>query len=230
MIDQKIQESNNDVEKKLGIVSLHRANMYQILSKAVQYPTIELAESLLNGKLQSEIAESIEWVNGRDGMYNNSLEQLKSVEVHRTEYHPEDLLKEMEEEYTRLFLQPEYAVVSPYERNYNDKAQELLLASIEKAYDGVKSDFLPDYHCSADHIAAELSFLSYLTQQEGESWLERNMFQAKKWKIKERTFIVHHLRQWGVSFFVKLERSSELEAYKAIASVGKVFMTLEHGN
>ena len=220
----------DEIENKLGMVSLYRANMYQIMSKAVQYPTLELAESFLNGHFFLEVAESIEWVNGRAGMYNDSLEKLKEVSENQTDYSPRDMLKKMEMEYARLFFQHGQGAVSPYERDYNNEGKESIIASIEKTYNEVESAFFLDHHKSPDHIASELSYLSFLGQQEGESWLKGNMEEAKKWKIQERFFIVHHIRKWGISFFVKMEKSSELEAYKAVASVGKVFMTLEHGN
>lgn len=229
-MNQVILDPQRDIEAKLGNVSLCRANLYQLFSKAVQYPVIELAESLLNGTFYSSIEQSINWVNAKDGMYNSGLEKLNKIRENKDGYSPDELLKKMEKEYNRLFLAPEKAIVSLYERDYTDKSTTLNLASIEKAYSGIESDVLTDHHKLPDHIATELSYIAYLGQQEGEAWLQSDMLEAKKWKVKERTFLVHHLRKWGISFFVDVERSTELDAYKAIASVGKVFMTLEHGN
>lgn len=229
-MNQAIHDPLQDIEMKLGNVSLYRSNLYGVLSKAVQYPVLELAESLINGTFYSSVEESIHWVNAKDGMYDSALEKLKKVSENEVGYTPVELLKKMEEEYQRLFLPKEQAVVSLFERDYIDKSKTLNLASIEKAYHGVQSDVLVDHHQFPDHIATELSFLSYLGQQEGESWLQGEMETAKNWKVRERTFIVHHLRKWGISFFVNMERSTELDAYEGIASVGKVFMTLEHGN
>lgn len=229
-MNRAILEPQHDIETKLGNVSLHRSNLYQLLSKSVQYPVIELAESLLEGTFYSNIEESIHWVNAKDRMYDSALEKLKKVSENKAGYSPEELLKGMEEEYQRLFMTKEQALVSLFERDYIDKSKTLNIVSIEKAYHGVQSDVLVDYHQFPDHIATELSYLSFLGQQEGESWFQGEMEAAKNWKVKERTFIVHHLRKWGISFFVNMERTTKLEAYEGIASVGKVFMTLEHGN
>ena len=229
-MNQVLQHAENDIAQKLGMASSHRANMYQLMAKAVQYPTIELAESLLNGKLLAEVSEVVEWVNKRDGMYREALEKLEAVAKNQAGEDAQGLLQKMEVEYTRLFLQPGQAVVSPYERDYSEKEKETILASIEKAYNQINPAIFSNHPASPDHITSELKYLSYLGQQEGEAWLANNMEDAKKWKITERTFIVHHLRQWGISFFVNMERAAKLEAYNAIASAGKVFMTLEHGN
>jgi len=225
-----MQDSQQEIESILGNVSFNRATLYQLVSMAIQFPTYELAENLLNGTFYSEIEKSIQWVNARDGMYNTSLEKLKRVAENEIGLHPEELLKKMEEEYTRLFLIPDQVVVSPFESDNSDATKDSIIDSLEKVYREVGAIAFSDYLLPIDHITAELDFLSYLCQQEAVSWKMGEMLEAKKWKVKQRTFIVHHLRKWGISFFVKVERSTELEAYRAIASVGKIFMTLEHGN
>lgn len=229
-MNQVIENPQFEIENKLGNVSLHRAMLYQWMSKAMLFPTFELAESLLNGDFYRDVEKSIQWVNTSGGMYNASLEKLKMVASNKDCLSPDELLKKMEEEYIRLFLVSEQMVVSPLERDYSDKANEFIIASIKKVYDEVGEIVFSNHHESPDHIAAQLDFLSYLGRQEGTSWINGEMLKAKKWKIKERTFIVHHLRKWGILFFVNMEKSTELEAYQALASVGKVFMTLEHGN
>jgi TorA maturation chaperone TorD len=229
-MNQVIQGSERKLENILGNVSFDRGNLYHLLATAVRSPALELAESLLNGKFYSEIEKSVLWVNARENIYNSSLEKLKKVAENEARYHPEELLIRMEEEYKRLFIAPGQAVISPFETYYRKTAEDLVIESVKKSYNTVKTYNWTDYQEFPDHISSELGFLSYLAEQEGTSWKNGEEKEAKTWRIKERTFIVHHLRKWGISFFESFEKQAELEAYQAMASVGKIFMILEHGN
>lgn len=229
-MNQVIEESEQFLENKLGGVCLDRANVYQLLAKAVQPPTLELAESLINRNFYSEVEKSVQWVNEREGMYNRSLEKLKKASENEKVENPAELLKEMEEEYEKLFPFAAQNGISPYESDYGDKTRDSVVASVLKAYKGEDTIILSKAMDAPDHISTELEFLSHLSRLEGEAWQKGQMLEAKKWRIKERTFIVHHLRSWGASFFDKFEQSAELEVYKAIASIGSIFLTIEYGN
>lgn len=229
-MNQVIEESEKVLENKLGGVCLDRANVYHLLAKAVQPPSLELAESLLNGSFYSEIEKSVQWINEREGMYHQSLEKLKKVSKNEKAYQPAEQLKKMDEEYMRLLSSAVQDGISPYESDYGDKDRDSVVASVLKAYNGEETIILSKAIDAPDHISTELEFLSHLSWLEGEAWQKGQMHEAKKWRIKERTFIVHHLRNWGESFFDKFERSAEIEAYKAIASIGSIFMTIEYGN
>lgn len=228
-MNQVIQDSGRELENVLGKVSLDRGSLYDLIATAVLFPTLNLAESLLNGCFYSEVKKSVQWVNARENMYNSSLEKLKRVAENEAMYQPEELLIMMEEEYRRLFLDPCNVVISPYESYYVKVEKELVIESVNKAYNSEKKYILTNHKEAPDHIYSELEFLSYLAEQEGESWKNGEVIKAKQWKIKERTFIVHHLRRFGTRFFESFEKQAELEAYQAIASVGSIFMILEHG-
>ncbi|MFB6468123.1 molecular chaperone [Cytobacillus sp. Hz8] len=229
-MNQLIQDPDQELENKLGNVSLDRADLYQLLIRAVQFPTLMLAESLWNGSYYSKVEKSVQWVNDREGIYQASLEKLKKVAENKTGNDPVKLLKKMKEDYTHLFLTPNQTVVSPFETDYGQIAQDLVVESLNKVYNKENCYILPDSNESIDHICTEFSFLSHLCLQEGISWKNGEVVAAKKWKMKQRAFTVHHLRKWGISFFENVGIHAELEAYQAIASVGKMFMILEHGN
>jgi TorA maturation chaperone TorD len=225
-----IEETNRALEHKLGSVCLDRAYVYHLLAKAVQPPTLEFAESLLDGTFYSKVENSVQWVNEREGMYNQSLENLKKVSENKEGYVTEELFRKMKEEYEKLFLSADPNGISPFESDYGNKTKDSVAAAVLKAYNGERTDRMSETENAPDHISTELEFLSYLSRLEGEAWQQGQMLEAKEWRIKERTFMVHHLKKWGVSFFVKFERATRLEAYNSIAAIGSIFMTIENGN
>lgn len=229
-MNQVSDKSEKALEKRLGDVCIDRAYVYHLLAVAVQPPTSELAENLSKGTFYSEIEKSVRWINEREGMYHSSLERLKKVSGNEGTSNPEELFKQMEEEYKRLFTASSQNYISPHEADFVNKPRDSVVASLLKAYkEEEETVLLPKATDAPDHIAVELEYLSHLSRLEGEAWHDDQMLEAKKWRIKERTFLVHHLRNWGPSFFEKMERTAELDAYKAIASIGRIFMILEYG-
>jgi TorA maturation chaperone TorD len=229
-MNQVIQNPERELEIKLGNVSLDRSNLYQLLGIAVQFPTLELADSFLNGRLYSEVEKLVLWVNAKENIYTSSLEKLKKVAENEARYSSEELLIRMEEEYKRLFLVSGLPRISPFETYYVEAAKDSVIESVNKVYYAEKTFIMTNHQEAPDHISSEFGFLSHLAGKEGNSWKNGDVIEAKKSRIKQRTFIVHHLRKFGISFFESFERQAELEAYQAMASVGRIFMILEHGN
>lgn len=216
------QDSNVelDLNTKLGQVALNRAGMYQSLAVASRYPTIELAEILINGTFYSKIKEYVQWVNRDNGMFDSQLFQLREIAQNKPDYGLEEMLMKMEQEYGRLCSITKYDRIQGLQ---NSKPLDIDNSYLQEAFVTSESEKM------LNHISKELDYFHFLCKKEGEAWQSGKMPKAKQWRRKQRDFMVNHLGNRGESFFAGVRKVTLLEAYQVLASLGQAFMRLERG-
>lgn len=228
-MEQQSQNAQTELEINLANVAFSRASLYELLTKVVEVPTLELAEGLLNGDIQSKAEANVQWVNSRSGIFNDSLAMLKKFAEDHRELSATKLLEHLEEEYTRMFSVNNDLLIFLRETEY------VLTEQKGEMEDSIAKAFAKDEYDSFDeklpynHLFNEFGYLEYLCNKEGEAWQEGRIPKAKLWRRREREFTLAHLEKWGEEFFVRLEETTEHGAYKAFASLGKIFMSLENG-
>lgn len=232
MLAQINEEAVNELYLSLGAVARDRANMYQLLIDAVHYPTYELAEELINGNFYRKANDHVNWVNAGSGIFKNPLKKLQEVVESIKDLQPDELLIKMETEYTRLFLEGEQVVVPLYEVDYSGCAinETSVKQELDKIYqqEGIYNNY--EAYKKADFIGTELEYVCFLCSNEAEAWKVAKMGVAKKWKRKQREFLVSHVGTWGGVFFTQVVNSTESHIYTAIGMLGSSFMKLERGN
>ena len=221
-----------DIGMNLGEMAMNRSSMYQLLSRVIQFPTFSLSNELLNGEFYSKIENSVQWINVSSGVFNEALIQLIVLAENKKNVSPKEMLEKMKEEYTHLFLNEETSSVSLYETMYlknTDEQKSFNVDSLDNVYSVEEDFFRTDPVKYSDHLVNELCFLGYLCNQEGEAWKCGKITDAHQWRNKQWEFTMNHLGKWGEDFFANLEKSTNLEVYKTIASLGRTFLKLERG-
>lgn len=228
-MDKQTENAETELQKSLGNVACNRACLYALLSKAIQAPTLELSEGLLNGDIHSKSAAYVQWVNDKSGIFNDSLFMLKIFAVDNKKISAPSLFESLEEEHVRLFSSENGPKVFLQEAQYVLTDQKVdTEAAIKNVFE--RDEFSSFYqNLPYDHIVNEFAYLEYLCRKEGEAWQEGRIPKAKLWRRKEREFTVAYIEKWGEEFFERLEKNSEHHVYKAFASLGKIFMRLENG-
>jgi TorA maturation chaperone TorD len=221
-IMQTLQDNHKELYMNLGDVALDRFFMYQLLEEVVQFPTLELSEVLLNGTLYTNVDHAVGWVNKSSGIFDNELKQFE--ELSQKKANTIEFFHNLEEQYRKFFLPSGEFIVSPFERTYSEDGATGLIDIYKEETEFVLIDSVVP-----DHLINELHFLAFLCKKEGEAWHEGKMPKAKQWRRKERDFTVNHLGKWGLKFFMDFEKTADFPAYKAFASLGKIFMKLEQG-
>ena len=70
-----------------------------------------------------------------------------------------------------------------------------------------------------DHLGHELAFLSYLTQEEANSWENQQPTLAHTWQQYQHRFLSDHLLNWLVPFVVALQRAAPNSFYDVLAQL-----------
>jgi TorA maturation chaperone TorD len=140
-----------------------------------------------------------------------------------------ELLAELGQEYTRLFLGPGKHV-SPHESVHVPGGGSLwgeATSAVKKFIEQVGVDYRPDYTGIPDHISVELEFMQRLTDAEARAWAEGDEARAADCLSIERRFIEKHLFRWSTCFCENVIREARLPFYAQLAAMTSAFIASE---
>jgi TorA maturation chaperone TorD len=124
-------------------------------------------------------------------------------------------LRELQKEYTRLFVNACPRVVAPpYSSVYLGGQRRVWGSSMAK-----------DFHDIPDHIAAELEFASYLIVQQCKR-ADNGTDDGKLADIENR-FLANHLLRWAPAFLSLVIECSRTTFYQVVASLARQFVEWE---
>jgi TorA maturation chaperone TorD len=128
--------------------------------------------------------------------------------------------RELEREYTRLFVGPRPPVL-PHETYYREDADFLGegVADVEESYAAVGWEPAEDYPEEADFIAVELAFLRHLVERQRGG--EEAAFGY------ERVFLDEHLLPWVDPFLAELREEADPGLFLAAGLVFRGLVTFE---
>lgn len=237
MAYQSVREPAPEGSTRLAMVARARADVFCQLTTAFFDPTRDLVEQLADGSFSASFITSFQDLMNRDISAEavfHAVRPLRSFQTTLSRGAEDDLLHELNREYTRLFIGPGRAVVPPYETFYNPKATEspLLMVSreakaVESAYREAGVAVAGDLREPADHFATECEFIYYLAQKEADSWSEDNAANALAWRRRQLAFLETHLGRWGGQFCHRVLSESSHPFYQSCAHLGKYIVELE---
>jgi TorA maturation chaperone TorD len=80
-----------------------------------------------------------------------------------------------------------------------------------------------------DHVAVQLEFLAYLSQQEAFMWRESERDSAKQLRRSENAFLTDHLGQWMPELSQRIHEQMPESIYASIATLANAWIRMEYG-
>jgi len=203
-----------------GEFSIARAVIYRVLARCFSYPDRELVGLFDSARIE-EFLESWQYV-GLDP--TESIAKASSWLVQWSSQ--ETALKELEKEYTRLFVNAYAGVIAPpYSSVYLNKERLVWgksTAEVARLYEAAGLGIADNFRDIPDHIAAELEFASYLIaeQQKGE---QDGSCHAQELAWIEKKFLTEHLFRWAPTFLSRVIECSRVTFYEVMADLALEF-------
>lgn len=141
----------------------------------------------------------------------------------------QEILDEMIEEYTRLFIGPGKHI-SPHESVHCEGEGFLWGDSTVRVKNFIESSglrYCSDFRGIPDHISVELEFMHRLVEAEVEARRKNDLTKLKKIQSLQRRFINEHISRWIPQFTNKIVRETKLDFYRKIAQLTKEFIFFE---
>ncbi|MCH7611735.1 MAG: molecular chaperone TorD family protein [Candidatus Marinimicrobia bacterium] len=187
---------------------VNRANIYKLLADCFKYPEDSLESTL---KLLKSAT-----VNYDDVMGTSAEKLVDNFKLNT-------FLKELQIEYSRLFVGPFQLDAPPYSSVYLDKQGLVMGESTQQAIEFyVKAGLDPalEIHEPPDHIRVELEFMYYLLFQKVMDG--NNRFLDISYKFMET-----HLIHWVFTFTNKIKDCTESKFYIRLAELLDSFLSKE---
>lgn len=180
----------------------------EIIDKGVTF----LDRQHLQEIIDEELKEGLKML----GRYLNGLKSraLKQAEL------------ELAVEYANLFLGVK-GLPHPSESAY--KSGFLMGGSTEdviRTYRDAGVNLKKDFREPADHVAAELYFMAYLSQKAAESLANGRKYEVGKCLQIMQNFLDNHLLSWVPSFAENILKFAETDFYRGLAAITKKFIEL----
>lgn len=196
-------------------LSVLHSNMmlYSWLSKAFDYPTPEFIETLINGDL----------INSVD---TNEFRKLKKyIDSFNS---PEELLLELQKEYTRLCYVSKPRLVPLFESVYKEgKLFQDSTFQIARLYNEAGLRLEDGFKLPPDHISVELEFMAYLIYQEIEAIKNANEDNAELAIFLQKETLINHLGSFGLGFAEKMMENTNNDFFKSTATILREFLRFE---
>lgn len=119
-------------------------------------------------------------------------------------------------EYTRLFrgIQEGYGPPPPYESLYRgEQFMDRLTVDVQRCYSDAGFGNIEPHAGPADHIGAELHFMSLLCYREMQAWQSRDNRQAEQRIQSQACFLDDHLLAWLPDFAKRISAESSEPFY-----------------
>lgn len=209
------------------------SDFYQLLSLSMHFPTAELTAAMIDGSYRDDVLSILEDLSSTKEDIQRVAESFDElVETRETS---EQLLKQMCQEYTRLFNDPIQPLLNIYESLFLHQSEDTInkpmlfmnstATDIEHCYKAAGIRLNSKNGEPTDHMATELEFMMYLFANKGKAMNEQDQEGLEKVEKHILTFQVRHFEKWGYEFFNRLEDSAELEPYRVIARMAKIGLT-----
>lgn len=187
--------------------------LYSWLSKALDYPTPDFIETLIKGEL-------INSVDTKD--FRQLKEYIDSFNS------TEELLLELQREYTRLCYVSKPRLVPLFESVYKEgKLFQDSTFQIARLYDEAGLRLENDFKLPPDHITLELEFMAYLIYQEIEAIQSDNLGNVELAVRLQKEALLNHLGNFGLGFAEKMMENANNNFFKSTASILRDFLTFE---
>lgn len=182
-----------------------RVNTYRLLSEAFHVPDQELLDLLEDIVADDELRVALPV----DDLLGELSADLKSVRV----------------DYAKLFVGPRELLAPPYGSVYLDGDGQIMTDStmdVQRRYQQESLDITLDE--PADHVAAELEFMYFLTHREVTALGNGEFEEAMECMHKQHDFVQAHLGQWLSAFAERVTANADTEFYRTLATEATTFV------
>lgn len=212
-----------------------RADMYHLLALGFAEPTTELAEGLIQVGFQMDVKAILEGLAISETAVSKIVSSLDRLTKALTGQDPEKLCRELNIDYTHLFIGPGPAAVSPYESIHVDAEPDvpvLLMvgpaaSAVLDAYREAGLSIKKGLNEPPDHIATELEFMYYLCVQEVSAGEHGSYNEEAGWQLFQRAFFTEHLGKWGIDFCRTVQEAAETKFYNTLGLLAATFLAFE---
>lgn len=219
--------------------SFSHADMYQLLTIFLQFPTKSLMAGFIDGSVTEDVLTIFNELNFKGQeleTLRKDLETLwKDLETLRVLPADEDaLLSEMRCEYTRLFAHPDSPAVPIYETMFlydpakDDSRPALFISPVsmdaKRCYKNAGAVLSNESNEPADHMAKEMEFMMHLYRLKAQTLQENNKVKLAAADNSILEFTEVHLKKWALAFFDKFASVSRSKFYKVIGSIGSFYL------
>jgi TorA maturation chaperone TorD len=144
----------------------------------------------------------------------------------------QEILDEMIQEYTRLFIGPGRHI-SPHESVHRE-GEGLLwgdsTARVKRFIESSGLKYRSDFKGIPDHISVELEFMYRLVEAEEEAREENDSVKLKKILNMERGFVNEHILKWIPQFSDMVVKEARTSFYRKMAELTKRYILFEAEN
>lgn len=179
--------------------------VFSWMSKALDYPDEKFIEELLRDGFAEQLPTE------KAAAFKAYIAAFDSIE---------DLLLDLQKEYTRMCFVSKPRLVPLFESVYKEgKLYQDSTFQIARLYDEAGVKLGSEFKLPPDHIALELEFMSYLIYQEIEAIKSGNMINEEMALRLQNETLSEHLNQFGLSVAERLVQHARTSFYQGIGDV-----------
>ena len=216
------QTSNTPDKQRAVEFSIARLLIYRRLAHSFSYPDVDLVRFFLSGEID-EYAKCYRHLGLEpDESIGKIISWLRECSDQQT------ALKELEVEYTRLFITAYPRIPAPPYASIYLEDDRLVWGNTTvdalEIYREAGLKVSDDFRDVPDHIAAELEFVSYLISSQLKAEEKGNIGRHSKMSSIQERFLVDHLLKWSIFFFDKVIESTGSTFYRESSALAREFM------
>lgn len=150
-----------------------------------------------------------------------------SIEAMQDEIRREEEPTRWSVDFARLFVGPFGVLAPPYGSVYLDGENRVMGSStihVLDLYREMNLGISEEFHEAADHVAAELEFMHFLSFKEGEAADRGDMEGARLFARKQKEFLGRHLGAWVCEFTDRIKAHAETDFYRSLAECTRAFV------
>lgn len=197
----------------------------RLLAMFLNLPTLKVATGIVNGTLVQDFDHILQELDC------HVFDEAELKKAFTSSESPDVVLHSLRQEYTRLFTHPEkpaiaiYEALFRYEKEGGEERPSLHVnpAALDAQSNYRRAGFNTAYagNESADHMAREIEFLSYLYFQQARQLVQAN--DNTNYQELRQNFWRLHLQRWGKAFFQQCEQKAGHPAYICLGRLGQWF-------
>lgn len=202
--------------KQLTETLEQRVTFYRFLGGIYTYP------------LTFKKVEPIIQLESQDKSWKDSLTSLQSYIKGISDW--EALLEKINIEYTRLFEGPGKHPAPPFASFYLDGGTVMGPSAVAVRIEYLKWDLAPIQldKMPDDHIAMELTFMSYLASESYLTFSKNNNTLLLDLLIAQKEFLNNHLINWIPEFCSNIISASTMTFFKNLADITKTYLKSDY--
>lgn len=192
----------------------------------MNYPHATLVDSLRKGQFASALSESLAMLGITS--VKSDIEKCRKEYLRKDSAGKEEMLLELERDYTRMFFSSKPRLAYLFESVYREgKLLQESTVEIAGLYRDAGLVLNEDFRLPPDHIAVELEFLSFLFFKQMEGMKEGKKEVMEYARELQDAVIERHLRPFALNIAERVAKHAGTPFYRTVAQVLKQYYSQE---